>query len=82
MLPQVQLLPHALSELFATVTDNRYLTLSDRYGLMAAILSDNLSDAERRAADRLLRAIVRGKVQIESPTAALHATAVQIERDE
>ncbi|MBP0019704.1 MAG: hypothetical protein J7647_19395 [Cyanobacteria bacterium SBLK] len=59
----LQLIPGALSEIFATVCDTGILTLGDRYGLMAAILDENLGDNERRAVNRILRAVRRGKIQ-------------------
>ncbi|KPQ39806.1 MAG: hypothetical protein ACLFM4_06030 [Phormidium sp.] len=64
MIPQVQLLPGAISAILASVTDTGTLTLSDRYGLLAATLDENLDDCDRRSANRLLRSVVRGRVQI------------------
>jgi hypothetical protein len=58
----LNLLPCALSELFAQVTMNGQITLADRYGLMAALLDDTLSDDERASIDRLLRSVRRGQV--------------------
>ncbi|MEM9162517.1 MAG: hypothetical protein AAGC54_05540 [Cyanobacteria bacterium P01_F01_bin.4] len=58
------LLPGAISELTATAIDSRHLAQGDRYGLMAAMLSETLSDDERSAIDRLLRAIRRRKIAI------------------
>lgn len=62
MLPKVCLLPSAIPELFAQVTQSGQLTIADRYGLMAAILNSSLSDEERYAIDRLLRATCRGRI--------------------
>ena len=64
MIPPVQLLPGAMSEILASVADTGVLTLSDRYGLMAATLDDSLNEEERRAVDRLIRRIVRGRVKV------------------
>lgn len=64
MFPQVQLLPGAISEILASVTDTGTLTLSDRYGLLAATLDENLDECDRRSANRLLRAVLRGRVQV------------------
>jgi hypothetical protein len=64
MIPKVQLLQSALSDLFAQVNATGHLTLADRYGLMAAILDESLSEEERRCVDRLLRAVYRGKIKI------------------
>lgn len=66
MLVQLQLIPGAISEMLASVSDTGKLTLGDRYGLLAASLDDTLTEEERRAVNRLLRAVVRGKVQVVS----------------
>lgn len=63
MLP-VNLLPTALSELFAQAATSGTLTLADRYGLMAALLDESLGDEERSVIDRLLRAACKGRVKI------------------
>ncbi|WP_448560497.1 hypothetical protein [Trichothermofontia sp.] len=64
MIPSVRLLPSAISELFAQVSSTGKLTLADRYGLMAAILEESLSEDERRSIDRLLRALKRGRIEV------------------
>lgn len=64
MVPKVQLLQSALSDLFAQVNATGNLTLADRYGLLAAILDESLSEEERRCVDRLLRGVYRGKIKI------------------
>ncbi|MGL5083622.1 MAG: hypothetical protein ACRC8A_19240 [Microcoleaceae cyanobacterium] len=64
MAHQVDLLPGAISELMASVADTHCLTRADRYGLLAAILDESLSEEERRSVDRLLRACSRGRVQV------------------
>ncbi len=61
---QVKLLPGAINEIMASVADNSSLTQSDRYGLMAAVLDDSISEEERCSVDRLLRSVVRGRVQL------------------
>lgn len=58
----IELLPSALSELFADVSLSREVTIADSYGLLAAILNDSLSEEERRCVDRLLRAVRGGRV--------------------
>lgn len=63
-MPQVILLPGAINELLASATENHYLTIADRYGLMAAILDESLSEEERRCLDRLIRSLVRGRIQV------------------
>lgn len=64
MNPQLQLIPGAIAEMLASVADTGTLTLSDRYGLMAASMDDTLDEDERRAVNRLLRAVLRGRVKI------------------
>lgn len=64
MLPSMSLLPGAIAELFVQASVTGMLTLADRYGLLAAILEDSLSEEERHAVNRVLRAVCRGHVQI------------------
>ena len=64
MQPPLHLIPSALGELFAEVNDIGYITLADRYGLMAAIFDDSLTEEEKRSIDRLLRAVCRGKIKL------------------
>ncbi|NJL02962.1 MAG: hypothetical protein HC838_01910 [Spirulinaceae cyanobacterium RM2_2_10] len=64
MLNQLQLLPGAVAAILADVAETGVLTLSDRYGLLAASLSDDLDDEERRAVNRILRSVQRGRVQV------------------
>ncbi len=64
MIYDLQLLPGAISAILADVADSHRLTLSDRFGLMAAVLDDNLNEEERRAVNRLLRSVQRGRVAI------------------
>ncbi|NEP79487.1 MAG: hypothetical protein F6K39_15720 [Okeania sp. SIO3B3] len=63
-MPQIKLLPGAINEIMVAVADKCPLTQSDRYGLMAAILDDSLSEEDRRSVDRLLRSVVRGRVKL------------------
>ncbi len=63
-MPQVQLLPSAINEIMASVAESFYITQSDRYGLMAAVLDDSISEEERCSVNRLLRSVVKGKVQV------------------
>lgn len=60
----VCLLDFALADLFADVSHTGRVTVADRYGLMAALLNDCLSDEERAAIDRLLYAVLRGRVKV------------------
>jgi hypothetical protein len=71
----VRLLPGAISDLFAQVSTSGNLTLADRYGLMAAILEDSLTEEERSAIDRLLRACCRGKMKVVNEISALTETS-------
>jgi hypothetical protein len=64
MFTQLQLIPGAISEILASVSETGVLTLSDRYGLLAASLDENLDDDERRAVNRIIRSVVRGKVKM------------------
>ncbi|EAW36587.1 hypothetical protein [Lyngbya sp. PCC 8106] len=63
-MPLINLLPGAVYAMVASVGNNNYLTQADRYGLMAAILDDTLSEDERKSVDRLLRAVMRGRIQV------------------
>ena len=60
----VNLLPTALSDLFAQATTSGRITLADRYGLLAAMFDESLSEEERFSIDRLLRSVCRGRIQI------------------
>ncbi len=64
MMPNLNLLPGAIIEMVAATSHTHCLTQADRYGLMAAILDESLSDEDRRCIDRMLRALLRGKIQI------------------
>ena len=63
---QVNLLPGAINEIMASVANSSFLTQSDRYGLMAAILDESITEEERRSVDRLLRSVIRGRIKILS----------------
>lgn len=67
----LNLLPGAISELFAQASATGVLTLADRYGLMAAMLQDSLNEEERRSIDRLLRAVHRGNLKLVNELSAL-----------
>ncbi len=64
MLTQVCLLPNALPDLFAQVSYTGQLTLADRYGLMAALLEESLTEEDRELIDRLLHAVYRRRVKV------------------
>lgn len=61
---QVQLLPNAISELYAQVTNSGQVTLADRYGLMAAVLDDSLDEEQRMAVNRIIYGIQRRKLVV------------------
>lgn len=64
MQASVRLIPGAISELFAQASSSGYITRADQYGLMAAMLDDSLTEEERAAIDRLLRALYRGRMKV------------------
>ncbi len=64
MLEYPDLLPHALSEMFAEVSTTHKLTRADRYGLLAALLDDSITEEERRALDRILYSLRKGRIQL------------------
>ena len=63
-MPQVNLLPGAISEILATVTDTHYITKADRYGLLAALLDESISSEDLSTIDRLLYSLRRGRIQM------------------
>ena len=64
MVPQVRLIPGAVSDLFAQASISGKVTVADRYGLLAAVLEDELSEDERMSIDRILYALNRGRVKV------------------
>ncbi len=60
----INLLPGAIAEIMASVCSSGCLTLADRYGLLAAILEENITDEERHCLDRLFRSLSRGRVAV------------------
>jgi hypothetical protein len=60
----LDLLPGAISEIVASAATTRTLTKADRYGLMAAMLSESLNEEEKYAINRLLRSIQRGRIHM------------------
>ncbi len=63
-------LPGAISEILVSVTDTGVLTLADRYGLMAATLDESLDEEDRSSLNRLLRAVLKGRVKMVSDLSA------------
>jgi len=70
-MPPVRLLPSAIVEMFAQVTNTGKLTLADRYGLLAALLDDSITEEERQMIDRLLYALRKGRIQIVNEISTL-----------
>ena len=71
MSAQLRLLPGAISDLFVQVSCSGNITLADRYGLMAAILEDSLSEEERASIDRLLYSLYRRRMKVVNEISAL-----------
>lgn len=63
---QVNLLPGAISEMLASVTDTHRLTQADRYGMLAALLDESVPEEDLTAIDRMLYSLRRGQIQIVS----------------
>jgi hypothetical protein len=63
MFPNLQLIPGAIAEILASVSETGVLTMGDRYGLLAASLDESLNEEERRAVNRLLRSVIKGRVK-------------------
>lgn len=61
---QIRMIPGAVSDLFVQVISSRKITLADRYGLLAALLEDSLTEEERASIDRILYALHRGRVEV------------------
>lgn len=61
---QLDILPCALSELFAAAAISGSLTIADRYGLLAALLKESLTLEESAVIDRLLHGVRRGRVSL------------------
>lgn len=65
-MPQLELLPGSIAAMLADTAATQTLTEADRYGLLAAILTEDIEDDERRAVDRILRSVYRGRFAIGS----------------
>ncbi|MCP2727006.1 hypothetical protein [Limnofasciculus baicalensis] len=68
---QLRLLPGAISDLFAQVSTSGKITLADRYGLMAALLEESLTQEERDSIERLIRSVRRGRLKIVDEISAI-----------
>lgn len=64
-MPQLQLLPGSIAAILADSAQTKTLTEADRYGLLAAILTEEIEDDERRAIDRILRSVNRGRLTVD-----------------
>ncbi len=69
-------LPGAISDLFIYTCTNHELTIADRYGLLAILLTvdpdENVGfQEELRCIDRILYLIRRGRVRLSSKLSAL-----------
>lgn len=71
MSAQLDLLPGAIAELFVQVSLSGVLTVADRYGLMAALLAETLTEEERSTIDRILYAAQRGRIQTTDELSAV-----------
>jgi hypothetical protein len=71
MSAQLRLLPGAISDLFVQVSCSGNITLADRYGLMAAILEDSISEEERASIDRLLYSLYRRRMKVVNEISSL-----------
>ncbi|HEY9762543.1 MAG TPA: hypothetical protein V6D07_08465 [Trichocoleus sp.] len=70
MSPKCSLLPLAIGEIMVQAATTGQLTVADRYGLMTALLNEDLEEEERAAIDRLLRAVSRGQLEISDELTA------------
>lgn len=61
---QIDLLPGSIPAILADSAETKTLTQADRYGLLAAILTENIEDEERCAIDRMLRSVRRGRLAL------------------
>ena len=68
---QICLLQTAISELFAQASHSRTVTRADQYGLLAAMLTDDLSEDERICVDRLLFAVYKGRIRVVDEISAV-----------
>ncbi|AFY37110.1 hypothetical protein Lepto7376_0712 [[Leptolyngbya] sp. PCC 7376] len=63
----LKLLPGSVASILAEVGRSKCLTEADRYGLMAAVFDETLSEDERRAINRILYSVVRGRIRVAEP---------------
>ncbi len=68
---QLRLLPGAISDLFAQTSSSNKITLADRYGLLAALLEDSITEEERASIDRMLYSLYRRRIKVVSEISTL-----------
>ena len=72
MLPiAIDPLPCAISEVFAQAALTGTITLADRYGILAVLLQETLTEEEIRCVDRLLYALRKGRIRVVSELSAI-----------
>lgn len=59
-------LPNTLADIVSETQDSGKITQSDRYGLLALLLQNSLSEEEAVAINRLLYAVRRGWLKVDS----------------
>lgn len=64
-------LPCAISELFAQVSASGKITIADRYGILAVLLYEPISEEDLYCIDRILYALRKGRVQLSHELSAL-----------
>ena len=57
-------LPSGIYELFAQSTVSGKITLADRYGILAALMDESVSEEELDCINRLLHALRKGRLQV------------------
>lgn len=58
------LLQTGISELFVQASSSGIITLADRYGLLAAMLNESLTEEEKSTIDRILYSLRKGRLRI------------------
>ncbi|CAD5983004.1 hypothetical protein PCC9214_05102 [Planktothrix tepida] len=71
MEPPICLIESALSELFVKVNETGQITLADRYGLLAAIFDESLTEEELRSLSRIYRSIARKQIEVVDEISSL-----------
>lgn len=66
MVPRLNPIPGAMSDIYAQVTRSKEVTLADRYGMQALLLADRLEEEDRHCLDRLLYGLRRGRLRLSN----------------